>query len=170
MAPIIFVLGGARSGKSRFAEQRTRSFAAGENVYIATAECRDDEMESRIALHRSRRGDDWRTVEAPYRLDEALAEEATDGRAVLVDCLTLWLTNHLLADANLDRESDGLASALAQATGPVVLVSNEVGLSIVPENALARRFRDEQGRLNQKIAAIASEAWFVAAGLPLRLK
>ncbi len=170
MAPIIFVLGGARSGKSRFAEERTRGFAAYQNVYVATAECRDAEMESRIALHRARRGDDWRTIEAPYRLAETLAAEARSDQAVLVDCLTLWLTNHLLADADLEAEGYNLASALAMAKGPVVLVSNEVGLSIVPENALARRFRDEAGRLNQKIAAIANEAWFIAAGLPLRLK
>ena len=170
MAPIIFVLGGARSGKSHFAEERTRAFAAKNNIYIATAECRDAEMESRIALHRARRGNEWLTVEAPYRLSETLNAEAKGERAVLVDCLTLWLTNHLLAEADLEAESDGLVSALAAAKAPVVLVSNEVGLSIVPENALARRFRDEAGRLNQKIAAIADEAWFIAAGLPLRLK
>ncbi len=170
MAPIIFVLGGARSGKSRFAEERTRAFAARQSVYIATAECRDAEMESRIALHRARRGDDWRTIEAPHRLAETFSVESHDDRAILVDCLTLWLTNRLLADADLKAEGDGLASALATAAGPVVLVSNEVGLSIVPDNALARRFRDEAGRLNQRIAAIADEAWFIAAGLPLRLK
>ncbi|WP_370676641.1 bifunctional adenosylcobinamide kinase/adenosylcobinamide-phosphate guanylyltransferase [Pleomorphomonas sp. PLEO] len=170
MAPIIFVLGGARSGKSRFAEQRTRAFAAQEKIYIATAECRDAEMESRIAQHRSSRGLDWQTIEAPYRLAEILIAEARGNRAVLVDCLTLWLTNHLLSGADLEAECEGLASALAGAGGPVVLVSNEVGLSIVPENALARQFRDEAGRLNQKIAAVADEAWFVAAGLPLRLK
>lgn len=170
MAPIIFVLGGARSGKSRFAEERTRAFAAEENIYIATAECHDAEMESRIALHRSRRGTEWRTIEAPYQLAETLAAEARDDRAILVDCLTLWLTNHLLAEADLEAESDNLVSALTATGGPIVLVSNEVGLSIVPDNALARRFRDEAGRLNQRIAAIASEAWFIAAGLPLRLK
>ncbi len=170
MAPIIFVLGGARSGKSRFAEERTRTFAAEENIYVATAECRDAEMESRIALHRSRRGTEWRTIDAPYRLAETLTGEALANKAILVDCLTLWLTNHMLADADLESEVDKLEASLRTAGGPVVLVSNEVGLSIVPENALARRFRDEAGRLNQKIASIASEAWFVAAGLPLRLK
>lgn len=170
MAPIIFVLGGARSGKSRFAEERTRAFAATEHVYVATAECRDAEMESRIALHRSRRSADWLTIEAPFRLAETLAAEARSDRAVLVDCLTLWLTNHLLAGADVEAEGDLLCSTLATVKGPVVLVSNEVGLSIVPENALARRFRDEAGRLNQKVAALSSEAWFVAAGLPLRLK
>lgn len=170
MAPIIFVLGGARSGKSRFAEERTCAFAAKEKVYVATAECRDEEMESRIALHRARRGADWNTIEAPHRLAETLSAEANGDRAILVDCLTLWLTNRLLAGADLETEYDGLAAALEAAAGPVVLVSNEVGLSIVPENALARRFRDEAGRLNQTIAAVANEAWFVAAGLPLRLK
>lgn len=170
MAPIIFVLGGARSGKSRFAEERTRAFAARERVYVATAECRDEEMESRIVLHRLRRGADWRTIEAPHRLVEALSAEMRDDRVILVDCLTLWLTNRLLADADLDADGDRLAAALGTASGPVVLVSNEVGLSIVPDNALARRFRDEAGRLNQKIAAVAQEAWFVAAGLPLKLK
>ena len=170
MAPIIFVLGGARSGKSRFAEDRTCSFAAKEKVYVATAECRDEEMESRVALHRARRGADWTTIEAPHRLAETLSAEASDDRAILVDCLTLWLTNRMLADADLEAEYESLIAGLKVAAGPVVLVSNEVGLSIVPENALARRFRDEAGRLNQKVAAVADEAWFVAAGLPLRLK
>lgn len=170
MAPIIFVLGGARSGKSRFAEERTRACTTKELIYIATAECRDAEMESRIALHRSRRGADWRTIEAPYRLAETVAMESRGNRAILVDCLTLWLTNHLLADADLDTEGNRLCSTLSATEGPVVLVSNEVGLSIVPENALARRFRDEAGRLNQRVASVADEAWFVAAGLPLRLK
>ena len=170
MAPIIFVLGGARSGKSRFAEERTGAFAAKKKVYLATAECRDEEMESRIALHRARRGSDWKTVETPHRLAETLSAEASDNRAILVDCLTLWLTNRMLADADLEAEYESLIAGLKVAAGPVVLVSNEVGLSIVPENALARRFRDEAGRLNQKVAALADEAWFVAAGLPLRLK
>ncbi|CAI9413315.1 Bifunctional adenosylcobalamin biosynthesis protein CobP [Pleomorphomonas sp. T1.2MG-36] len=170
MAPIIFVLGGARSGKSRFAEERTCAFAAKEKVYVATAECHDEEMESRIDLHRARRGAGWRTIEAPHRLAETLSAEASDDRAILVDCLTLWLTNRMLADADLEAEYESLAVGLNTAAGPVVLVSNEVGLSIVPENALARRFRDEAGRLNQKVAALADEAWFVAAGLPLRLK
>lgn len=170
MAPIVFVLGGARSGKSRFAEQRTRALSAGERVYVATAECLDDEMRQRVEAHRRNRGADWHTVEAPHRLAEAIAAESRGDRAVLVDCLTLWLSNRLLADADLDAEGDRLVAALAAAAGPVVLVANEVGLSIVPDNALARRFRDAAGRLNQQVAAVAGEAWFVAAGLPLRLK
>ena len=109
-------------------------------------------------------------VKAPHRLAETLSAEASDDRAILVDCLTLWLTNRMLADADLEAECESLIAGLKVAAGPVVLVSNEVGLSIVPENALARRFRDEAGRLNQKVAALADEAWFVAAGLPLRLK
>lgn len=170
MTPIVFVLGGARSGKSRFAEQRTRALATGERVYVATAERLDDEMRQRVEAHRRSRGADWRTVEAPHRLAETIAAESRGDRAVLVDCLTLWLSNRLLADADLDAEGDRLVAALAATAGPVVLVANEVGLSIVPDNALARRFRDAAGRLNQQVAAIAGEAWFVAAGLPLRLK
>ena len=170
MAPIIFVLGGARSGKSRFAEERTCAFAAKEKVYVATAECRDEEMESRIALHQARRGADWTTIEAPHRLAQILSTEASGDRAILVDCLTLWLTNRMLADADLAAEYEELIASLNAVAGPVVLVSNEVGLSIVPENALARRFRDEAGRLTQTVAALAVEAWFVAAGLPRWLK
>jgi len=169
MAPILFVLGGARSGKSRFAEAQALALAANP-VYVATAQAFDVEMEERIALHRQRRGDAWQTVEAPHALPEAIAEHADPNRVLLVDCLTLWLTNRLLADADLDADRDRLLAALTAAPGAVVLVSNEVGLSIVPDNALARRFRDEQGHLNQKIAALADTAWFVAAGLPLRLK
>lgn len=170
MAPIIFILGGARSGKSRLAEQKTLAFAGTEPVYLATAQAFDSEMEERIALHRQRRDDAWRTVDAPHELAEAITREAAPGRAILLDCLTLWLTNRLLADADLDGEGDRLVASLQATRCPMVVVSNEVGLSIVPENALARRFRDEAGRLNQKVAAIADEAWFVAAGLPLRLK
>lgn len=169
MAPIVFVLGGARSGKSRFAEERTLSFAA-EPVYLATAQAFDAEMETRIALHRARRDARWRTVDAPHDLANAVTGEAAPGRALLVDCLTLWLSNRLLAEADLEADGDRLVAALAAAPGAIVVVANEVGLSIVPDNALARRFRDAAGRLNQQVAAVASEAWLVAAGLPLRLK
>ena len=170
MAPIIFVLGGARSGKSRFAEERTCAFAAKEKVYVATAECRDEEMESRIALHRARRGADWTTIEAPHRLPETLSAEASGDRAVLVDCLTLWLTNHLLAEADLGQQVAELTRALAASPAALYVVSNEVGQGIVPDNALARRFRDEAGWMNQAVAAAADRAVLVAAGLPLVLK
>lgn len=163
------VLGGARSGKSRFAE--TLIEASGlDPVYVATGEAHDGEMAARIAAHRERRGSTWRTIEAPHDLAAALREADGGGRAVLVDCLTLWLSNLIMADSDVDRAGDGLAAVLPVLSAPVVFVSNEVGLGIVPENALARRFRDEAGRLNQKIAAAAGTVYFVAAGLPMALK
>ncbi|MFN3294546.1 MAG: bifunctional adenosylcobinamide kinase/adenosylcobinamide-phosphate guanylyltransferase [Gemmobacter sp.] len=162
-----FVTGGARSGKSRFAEGLVRSGAA-PYTYIATAEAWDDEMRERIARHRADRGDGWQTVEAPLDLAAALAQV---GRGtVLVDCATLWLSNHLLAGHDLAQETARLLAALAACAVPVVVVSNEVGWGIVPENALARAFRDAQGRLNQQIAAEAALAVAVIAGLPLVLK
>ena len=163
------ILGGARSGKSRFAEAivaRTGLPA----VYIATAEIRDDEMAERIARHRDRRGPDWTTVEEPLALPDRLLTLAEPGQVVLVDCLTLWLSNLMEAERDVALEAARLAAVLAEARGPVVLVSNEVGSGIVPMNALARRFADEQGRLNQTIAAAVETVFLVAAGLPLRLK
>ncbi|GLK75279.1 adenosylcobinamide kinase/adenosylcobinamide phosphate guanyltransferase [Methylopila jiangsuensis] len=138
---------------------------------MATAEAYDDEMRDRIARHRADRADrNWRTVDAPLALADALAAEAAPGRAVLVDCLTLWLSNVMLADLDVEREADRLLAALAAARGPVVLVSNEVGYGVVPDNALARAFRDHQGRLNQRVAAVSDRVTLVAAGLPLDLK
>ena len=137
--------------------------------YVATAEAWDDEMRARIAAHRLGRGDDWTTVEAPLDLAKALADiPASD--IVLVDCATLWLTNHMLADHDLDRESLLLLDALSSCPAPVIIVSNEVGWGIVPDNALARRFRDAQGRLNQQLAAQAGRVIGVMAGLPMGLK
>lgn len=161
------VLGGARSGKSGFAERLTLS-AGRSAVYVATAEARDEEMRRRIADHRGWRGDEWQTIEAPLDLVEAL--QAARGEAVLVDCLTLWLSNLLEAARDPVTEGERLASVLATMPVPVVLVSNEVGSGIVPMNALARRFADEQGRLNQRIAAAVTQVFLVAAGQPLRLK
>lgn len=164
---IHLVIGGARSGKSTFAERQARE--SGLRVtYIATCEARDDEMGERIAHHRDRRPAGWRTVEEPLLLADALRREAADGVCVMVDCLTLWLTNAMLGER--DEEIDRLLDALQTLPGRILLVSNEVGCGIVPENALARRFRDEQGRLNQRIAAIATDVTLVAAGLPLSLK
>lgn len=162
------VLGGARSGKSRHAESLVTARAP-PWIYLATAEALDDEMARRIAEHRARRGDGWRTIEAARDLSGAL-DQTPDGAAVLVDCLTLWLSNLLLADADIERECDRLEQALARRTGLVVLVANEVGLGIVPDNALARRFRDEAGRLNQRLAARAARVIFMAAGIPMKLK
>ena len=165
---LALVTGGARSGKSRLAETlvtgsgRTRR-------YIATAQAWDDEMRDRIAQHRTDRGADWITVEAPLDLPAAL-DAAGAGDAVLIDCATLWLTNHLLVEHDLDAEGTALLAACARCKAPVVVVSNEVGWGIVPDNALARRFRDAQGRLNQRIAAQAGLVVGVMAGLPMVLK
>jgi adenosylcobinamide kinase / adenosylcobinamide-phosphate guanylyltransferase len=165
---LTLVIGGARSGKSRYAESLVTAFAP-PWVYVATAEPLDDEMRSRIAEHRARRGADWHLIEAPRDIGGAIAG-APAGSAVLVDCLTLWLSNLVLADADVEAESDRLDDALAQASGPVVLVSNEVGFGIVPANALARRFRDAQGFLNQRVAAVADRVVLMVAGLPLVVK
>lgn len=166
---VTLVLGGARSGKSRFAEALVTASGLS-RVYVATAEAFDGEMRQRIASHRARRTGDWRTVEAPRDLAGVLDAETAPQNAVLVDCLTLWLSNALLADADVEHEADGLLDALSRARGPVVLVSNEVGAGVVPDNALARAFRDHQGVLNQRVAAMADRVTLVTAGLPLDLK
>ncbi|MEQ8440620.1 MAG: bifunctional adenosylcobinamide kinase/adenosylcobinamide-phosphate guanylyltransferase [Alphaproteobacteria bacterium] len=170
---ITLVLGGARSGKTRRAlsltEQRCRD-AGSVPVYVATAQAFDDEMADRIHNHQAERGDHWRTVEAPLDLAGAISANAGDRSVLLIDCLTLWLSNTLLAERDVDVAVQGLCTALRAAAGPVIVVSNEVGYGIVPENALARRFRDEQGRLNQMVAGLAARVELVAAGLPLTLK
>lgn len=162
------ILGGARSGKSALAEQRALS-SGREVVYVATAAVGDQEMAARIEHHRSRRPAGWVTVEEPMQLAARLRAEASADRLILVDCLTLWLTN-LLLGPGLEPERSGLLQALPELAGEIILVSNEVGWGIVPENELARRFRDEQGRLNQRVAALAGRVTLVAAGLPIRLK
>jgi adenosylcobinamide kinase/adenosylcobinamide-phosphate guanylyltransferase len=165
----VLVLGGARSGKSAYAERLVTASGLAP-VYIATAEPGDAEMAERIAHHRARRGPTWRTVEEPEALEAALAAEAGPDRAVLVDCLTLWLSNLMLAEADIEQRSAALCRALPELPGRVVLVSNEIGLGLVPETPLGRRFRDAQGRLNQQVAAAVDSVVFVAAGLPLALK
>ncbi|RLQ89533.1 bifunctional adenosylcobinamide kinase/adenosylcobinamide-phosphate guanylyltransferase [Notoacmeibacter ruber] len=165
---ISLVLGGARSGKSRHAEQLLADELP-PLFYVATAQAFDAEMEARIAMHRQRRDTGWRTVEAPLDLAGAVDEIPTEA-PVLVDCLTLWLSNLVLNDRDPEPATDALEDVLRHRTGATVLVSNEVGLSIVPENALGRRFRDAQGLLNQRMAALADRVVFVAAGLPLILK
>lgn len=169
IAPVTLVLGGARSGKSGYAEALANG-QIGTRVYLATAQAGDAEMEERIRKHRLRRGENWRTVEEPVRLVAALEREATSDRVLLVDCLTLWLSNILLAEMDIALEVKRLVGCLSGLSGPVIFVSNEVGMGIVPENPLARRFRDEAGRLNQEVAAAADAVVFVAAGLPLHLK
>jgi adenosylcobinamide kinase/adenosylcobinamide-phosphate guanylyltransferase len=164
---IELILGGARSGKSRIAQQAALESGL-EVVVCATAQAFDEEMAQRIARHRAERPAIWRTVEEPLELASALAREAAPGRCLLVDCLTLWLSN--LIFARREDEIDALLALLPALAGHLILVSNEVGWGIVPENELARRFRDEQGRLNQRIAQIADRVTLVAAGLPLTLK
>jgi len=170
---LTLVLGGARSGKSRHAEALVLAHAAAvgvQPVYIATAEAGDSEMAERIAEHRARRGERWRTEEAPLALNEAIAGCADTGQPVLIDCLTLWLSNILLAERDIAAETSGLLESLADAPGPVVCVANEVGLGIVPEHPLGRAFRDHAGRLNQQVAERAGRVDFIAAGLPITLK
>ncbi len=161
------VLGGARSGKSAWAEAL---LAGGPALYLATGQALDGEMDERIRHHRARRGPRWTTVEEPLELTAALARHASPDRPVLVDCLTLWLSNLMHAGRDADADAAGLCEFLAAPAGPVVLVSNEVGLGLVPETRLGRDFRDHQGRLNQRVAAICRRVVFLAAGLPLFLK
>ena len=163
------VLGGARSGKSAFAQGLAEE-AAPLRLYLATATASDAEMADRIARHQARRGEGWTTMEAPLELAETLASNARGGQVVLVDCLTLWLANLLLAGRDPETEIGRLAEAVAALEGPAVLVSNEVGMGIVPETRLGRDFRDWQGRANQEIARVCSAVVLVAAGLPLFLK
>ena len=167
------VLGGARSGKSRHAQALAEAGAearAGVLVFIATAQAFDGEMHDRIARHRADRDARWRTIEAPLALAEAIRDADGEGVVTLVDCLTLWASNLLLGDHDIDAAVDDLVAAIAAIRGTIVIVSNEVGYGIVPDNALARRFRDVAGILNQRVAAVVDRVDLVAAGLPLRLK
>ncbi|PZQ14963.1 MAG: bifunctional adenosylcobinamide kinase/adenosylcobinamide-phosphate guanylyltransferase [Ancylobacter novellus] len=169
MPPVTLVLGGARSGKSRFAEDLAAASGLA-RTYVATAEVWDDEMRERIAHHRARRDGAWTTVDAPLDLPEALPAASGRDRIVLIDCLTLWLSNVMLADRDVEAAIDALLAALAAISGPAILVSNEVGSGIVPDTRLGRDFRDHQGRLNQRVAAVADRVTLVVAGLPLDLK
>ena len=164
---LTLVLGGARSGKSRHAEGLITALPP-PWTYVATAEAGDEEMAARIKSHRERRGAQWRTIEAPRELAKALS--ACGDRPVLVDCLTLWLSNLMLAEANVEEEIAQLEETLAATKGPLVLVANEVGSGIVPSYPLGRRFRDMQGILNQRMAARAERVILMVAGLPLALK
>lgn len=167
MSKITLVTGGARSGKSALAESLTKR--SGDHFfYIATAEALDVEMRNRIEVHQARRGAEWTTVPAPIDLINAL--DATDKAPRLVDCLTIWLSNILLSGRDWRGASKDLTSALMQQRNPIVFVTNEVGSGIVPENALAREFRDAAGWLNQEIAALADEVFLSVSGCPVRIK
>jgi len=166
---MVLVLGGARSGKSTFSERlATESGLA--RVYVATARPGDPEMRARLKEHRLRRDAGWHTIESPEQLEYTLTSEAGAGKAVVVDCLTLWLSNIILSGADTELRGQALCDAARRLPGLVVFVSNEVGLGIVPETPLGRKFRDAQGRLNQAVAAIADRVVLIAAGLPLELK
>lgn len=165
----MLVLGGARSGKSRFAEARVCETGLSRH-YLATGRAWDEEMRERIARHRTDRGEGWVTHEEPLALVERLKALDDPAHVILVDCLTLWVTNLMMEARPMAEEFDRLAAHVSGARAALVLVSNEVGLGIVPENRMAREFRDHAGRLHQSIAARAAEVYFVAAGLPLRMK
>ncbi len=168
MKKSILITGGARSGKSALAERMALSFS-GRAIYIATAEPRDAEMSARIEAHKARRGPQWQDVHAPMDLKQALVE--TDGDAPrLVDCLTLWMSNHMLAGSDWEAEGNALVASVQAQNAPVLFVTNEVGLGIVPDNKLAREFRDAAGWLNQRIAEVCDEVWFSVAGCPLKVK
>lgn len=168
-SPGTLILGGARSGKSRFAEELVINSGL-KPVYVATAEAGDNEMHARIEQHRARRGEGWITVEEPLDLIRVLSEAASPDHAVLVDCLTLWLSNLMFAERDIAAETALLADCIRSLSGPVVFVSNEVGMGLVPDNRLGRDFRDAQGRLNQIVADACDRVVFVASGQPLLLK
>ena len=165
----VLVLGGARSGKSAFAEMLVAETGLSRH-YSATGGAWDDEMRDRIAKHREDRGKGWETHEEPLALAERIADVAREDRAVLIDCLTLWLTNLMLEERDIPQEFASLLLAVKDAPGRLVFVSNEVGLGIVPENRMAREFRDHAGRLHQQVAALVPNVYFIAAGLPLKMK
>lgn len=165
----ILVLGGARSGKSRIAEEIAGS-AGLKQVYIATSEIRDAEMQDRVDKHRQDRGQGWETIEEPLDIAAIIARTSHPGTVLLIDCLTLWLSNLLEAGRDIAAETQRLCNLLETAPGPVVLVSNEVGQGIVPMNKLARQFRDEAGRLHQAVATVSDTVLMVSAGLPIALK
>ena len=168
LARATLVLGGTRSGKSAYGERLILAAQPERPLYIATGQALDDEMAERIRRHRQARGVHWETLEEPIDLIGALTVHRN--RAILVDCLTLWLSNLLLAEQDIARQREMLVAAVAGLGGPVVLIANEVGLGIVPDNALARRFRDEAGWLNQALAQVCDRVIFMAAGLPLVMK
>jgi len=166
----VFVLGGARSGKSGFAERLVMESGL-ERHYVATGRAYDDEMRSRIQAHRLQRGEGWQTHEEPLLLVETLRKLDAPGRVILIDCLTLWVTNLMMeAEETIATQSSLFAAHVEKAKARLVIVSNEVGLGIVPENKMARAFRDHAGRLHQQVAAAANEVHFVAAGLSLKMK
>ena len=169
LPPTTLVIGGARSGKSAYAERLVEESGL-KPVYLATATTGDDEMSERIRIHKERRGEVWSTVEEPLALTTAIQEHSNIGSAILVDCLTLWLSNLMTLSRDIEQETQELAAMLPDLNGPVVFVTNEVGLGIVPANELARAFRDHAGRLNQAVAQTSDRVVMMISGLPMTLK
>ena len=174
---IYLILGGARSGKSRYAEQlaaaqrpQQQTKDQWQKIYVPTATNLDEEFKTRIQIHQNRRDKDWKTIETPLNLASTIDKQSNKNTVILIDCLTMWLFNLMQEKRDPAKETTELTRALNVANGPIIMVSNEVGLSIVPENKLARHFRDAQGTLNQQIAKTSTDVVFVAAGLPLILK
>lgn len=166
---LTLVTGGARSGKSAYAEDLVLNSGL-DPIYVATAAAHDEEMARRIDAHRKRRGAKWMLVEEEIDLPGVISEQAKTGRIILIDCLTLWLSNLLMADADIEKQVDKLCDALSVVRGDIVLVTNEVGLGIVPDNALARRFRDLAGTLNQRIASMADRVILIVSGISVTIK
>lgn len=173
MKETVFVIGGCRSGKSRHALETAESYPGTEQIFVATCIPYDDEMKHRVATHRRERNQSWRTLEAPDRLPEAIVKNSGDASVLLVDCLTLWINNLLMASRDTEKifkEIGELIQAIKAANCPVVLVSNEIGTGIVPENQLARQFRDLVGTANQAVAAQADRVIWMVAGIPVTIK
>jgi adenosylcobinamide kinase/adenosylcobinamide-phosphate guanylyltransferase len=169
MGKIIFITGGARSGKSSFALESAAKHE-GKRAYVATAQALDSEMKERIERHRKERGSEWDTFEEPMDLAKALPPLGSVYDVIIIDCLTIWLSNLMLSEVEVGREVEGLITALREVNTNVFVVSNEVGMGIVPDNETARRFRDMAGSLNQKVADAADEAYLVVSGIPVRIK
>jgi adenosylcobinamide kinase/adenosylcobinamide-phosphate guanylyltransferase len=170
---IIFVIGGCRSGKSTYAMQTAERVPAEQKIFIATCVPRDDEMKRRVARHQKERSQNWVTVEAPLNLPEAIRQNSRSGDVILVDCLTLWVSNLLMEtgdESKIEETISQFINAIEKAAGPIVLVSNEVGTGIVPENALARQYRDIIGRVNQDVAKTAGRVIWMVAGIPVTVK
>ena len=165
---IYLILGGARSGTSPYAEQLANNYS--QKIYLPTALNPDEDLKARIKAHQDRRGNSWQTLDPSLNLAATLNAQSNKNAVILIDCLTLWLFHLLENKRNIQETTETLIQALTKAKGPIIMVSNEVGLSIVPENKLARQFRDAQGTLNQQIAKTATDVLFIAAGLPLILK
>lgn len=175
MGETIFVIGGCRSGKSRQALELAEKLAIGEKIFIATCVPHDEEMRMRVTQHRKERGNHWNTVEAPIKVPATVTAHSAPDNVVLVDCLTLWTSNLLMTDTDGDLDvireaATDLTTSLGNAPGPVILVSNEVGTGVVPENKLARLFRDATGYVNQQIAAMATSVFWMVAGIPVKIK